>query len=301
MAEVGNFLRQCPGVRHCEVKTPAEILATLAELAQTEVGVVVINGGDGTVQAVLSALFQCQHFETLPFLAVLPSGTTNVIAKNVGLRGRRLRALQTLLERASIGAKDLPYRQHPVLRVQISPDRDPLFGMCFSAAASVKATQYYHDKLHALRLPGELGPGLALVRFLFSLVCGDSDVLTPVPIAIALNREPEEQFECLALLVTTLEQLLLGLRPYWGSESGPLHYTAIAARPKYALRVLPFLLRGRETGYATPQHGYFSHNVNEVRLHMASGFVLDGELFEPSSQSEPVVVSHAGSAPFVRF
>ena len=301
MGEVRKFLGKCSGVRHYEVNTPAEIAAALAELGQTEVGLVVVNGGDGTVQAVLSALFQRQLFETLPFLAVLPSGTTNVIAKNVGLRGERLRALQTLLERASSGKQHLPCLQHSVLRVQISPDRDSLFGMFFSAAASVKVTQYYHDKLHALRLPGELGPGLALARFLIGLVCGNSDVLRPVPITIALNGRPAEQCDCLVLLISTLERLLLGLRPYWGSESGSLHYTAIGARPKHALRVLPFLLRGRKSGYATPQHGYFSHNVNEVRLHMESGFVLDGELFEPSSDSEPVVVSDAGSAPFVRF
>lgn len=301
MGQIRKLLGECSGVRHHEVKTPAEIAAALVELGQTKVGVVVVNGGDGTAQAVLSALFKRQLFETLPLLAVLPSGTTNVIARNVGLRGNRIRALQTLLDWASSSKQDVPCIQHPVLRVQISRDRDPLFGMCFSAAASVKATQYYHDKLHGLQLPGELGPGLALARFLIGLVRGDSDVLRPVPITVALNGRPAEQCDCLALLISTLEQSMLGLRPYWGSESGPLHYTAIAARPKHALRVLPFLLLGRKTAYATPQHGYFSHNVDEVRLHMESGFVLDGELFEPSRQAEPVVVSHAGFAPFVRF
>ena len=301
MGEVRKLLGESSGVLHYEVKTPAEIAAALEELAHAEVGVVVVNGGDGTVQAALSALFKRQLFETLPFLAVLPSGTTNVIAKNVGLRGKRMRALRTLLDRASSGKQGVPCIRHPVLRVQISPNRDPLFGMCFSAAASVKATRYYHKNLHALRLPGELGPGLALARFLIGLVRGDANVLRPVPMTIALNGRQAEKHDCLALLITTLEQLLLGLRPYWGSESGALHYTAIAARPKYALRVLPFLLRGRKTEYATPQHGYFSHNVDEVRLHLESEFVLDGEIFEPISQFEPVVVNHAGSAPFVRF
>jgi hypothetical protein len=35
-----------------------------------------------------------------------------------------------------------------------------------------------------------------------------------------------QTFDCEIVYVTTLERLVLGLRPYWGDEDAPLRYTA---------------------------------------------------------------------------
>ena len=101
-------------------------------------------------------------------------------------------------------------------------------------------------------------------------------------------------------MISALERLFLGLRPFWGREERTLHYTAVEARPQHLLRAMPSLMRGRKNRYGTPDNGYFSHNVQEVQLTFNSGFTLDGELYEAGTHLEPVVVQNGGKVSFLR-
>src|SRR5687768_18583653 len=59
----------------------------------------VINGGDGTVQATLTELHNGGHFgDQPPPVAVLPSGKTNLIALDLGAQGDPIVSLERLLE-----------------------------------------------------------------------------------------------------------------------------------------------------------------------------------------------------------
>ena len=51
--------------------------------------VLVINGGDGTVQAALTELYNGGHFGDRPPVAVLPSGKTNLIALDLARAATR--------------------------------------------------------------------------------------------------------------------------------------------------------------------------------------------------------------------
>jgi hypothetical protein len=118
--------------------------------------------------------------------------------------------------------------------------------------------------------------------------------------AISLDQAPPLHLSCLVVLISTLERLSAGLRPYWGKERGPLHYTAVTARPRKLLLALSSLVRGRQGRHGTPQNGYFSHNVREVRLTFTGGYTLDGELYQSDPQCGPVVVQDGGQASFLR-
>jgi diacylglycerol kinase (ATP) len=97
-----------------------------------------------------------------------------------------------------------------------------------------------------------------------------------------------------------LQRLFLGLRPYWGPEPKPLHYTAVDDQPRHFMRALPSLMRGRQSNLVRPSNGYISHNVDEVQLTLDSGFNLDGQLHTPDSRLGPVRVSYGGVASFLQ-
>ena len=59
-----------------------------------------INGGDGTVQAALTELYNGHFGDDPPPVAVLPSGKTNLIALDLGARGDPIEALERLIELA---------------------------------------------------------------------------------------------------------------------------------------------------------------------------------------------------------
>jgi hypothetical protein len=290
-----------PQVFQREVQTPTDVVETLADFAQQEVNILVVNGGDGTVQAALTAIFHKNFFERGPVLAVLRSaGTTSMIAGDIGLKGPRESALQRLFSWARTKDGRASVMQRPVLRVQVPSEKEPVYGMFFGAGAIYQATHFYLQKIHTKGVRGELGAGLALARFLWAVVLRDRKVVSSVPITTCFNQNPAEQQKYLLVLITTLQRLFLGLRPYWGTESKPLHYTAVGARPRYFLRALPSLMRGRQSRYITPENGYISHNIDEVQLTLKNGFNLDGELYTPDSTPEPVVVTHGGQASFLQ-
>ena len=59
-------------------------------------------------------------------------------------------------------------------------------------------------------------------------------------------------------------------------------------------------MRGHRHHWLTEENGYASHNVNEVRLFLDSGFTVDGEIYPSDSKAGPVVVRDGGRVSFVR-
>lgn len=288
-------------VRRRDVETPADVAVALADFARHGIDVVTINGGDGTVQAVLTGVFSEPIFEAPPLLAVLPAGTTSMIAGDVGVRGRRPDGLRRLLGWARSPDSRARLVARSVLRVEPSPGASPLYGMFFGTAAIEQGIRFWRARIHPMGLRGELGAGLALAALLLGLARGRPGVLTPVPITTASAGGSPERRHHLVLLVTTLERLVLGLRPFWGHGAGPLHYTAVVDQPRRLFAALPRLLRGRPAGHATVDNGYVSRNVDELRLWLeGTGYTLDGEMFTGQPGRGPIVLREGGRATFVR-
>ena len=116
---------------------------------------------------------------------------------------------------------------------------------------------------------------------------------------VAVDEEAPASFACEIVHVTTLEQLVLGLRPFWGTESAPLHYASVRAAPRHWIKALPGLLRGRPNRYITPANGYESRNAHRLLLGLDSHFFVDGEIYSPTAGS-PLVFSAGGSAGFIQ-
>ena len=290
-----------PEVLQHEVQTPEDVATSLADFARREVNMVLINGGDGTVQAALTGIFNKNPFETMPLLAVLRSaGTTSMIAGDVGLKGSRENALQKLFRWTHAKKGGAAVLQRPVLKVQVPSEKKPVYGMFFGAAAIYQASLFCNQKIHAKVLRGEFAAGVAFARFLLAVFLRDHKVVSAVPITTRLDQNPPKQQKYLMLFITTLQRLFLGLRPFWGSESKPLHYTTIGWRPQHLFRSAPHVIRGKRGPFVNPANGYRSHNVAAVALYLDSGFNLDGELYNPDSKLGPVVVSYGGQASFLQ-
>ncbi len=299
LGAIRSVINDYPQVIHRDVQTPPEVLEALMDFSRRDVDLLAVNGGDGTVQAVLTNLFHHQPFTTLPMLAVLQSGTTSMTARDVGFSGSRVKSLQKLFKWAATADGEPRVIQRPVLQVQ-APGHPTRYGMFFGTAAIYQGIQYFHRQVNTRGLKGEIGPGLTILRFLWAAARQRSDFIPSVPITVTLDDHAPQQLDSFAVLVSTLERLFLGLYPYWGNESGPLHYTALRARPRYLLRALPSILRGRQGSYGTPENGFYSHNAHEIKLNLASGFTLDGQLYTPATRQEPTVVRYGGTASFLR-
>lgn len=91
------------GIPCWEVTNYAEIVQAMREIGALGPDMLIVNGGDGTVAVVVSCLRQPGAFLQEPRLALLRGGTTNLIARNVGLRDWPERALRQLITAIAIG------------------------------------------------------------------------------------------------------------------------------------------------------------------------------------------------------
>ena len=299
--QIHEVLTQYPRTLQCEVHTPQDIEAAMDDFSKQQVDIIAINGGDGTIQAVLTTLFHRKAFATLPMLAVFPGGTTSMIAGDVGFRGNRIRALRRLLSWGPSTGPVPVLLQRAVLGVESATLPQPLCGMFFGAGGILQGIRFCRTAVHPLGLRGEVGPGLALARFLMALVRNRSGMLQPISMTVSIDEHPAQTRTCLMVLVSSLNRLIVGVRPFWGRGTGPLHYTELDAHPNHLLRVLPSLLLGRAHQYATPTNGYISHNLREVLLDLPGGFTLDGELFHPEGDTQSIIIRTAGHVTFIRF
>lgn len=295
----GVLAQLCSGLEHVvvhSVQNPVEVQCALEELADQHLDLLVICGGDGTVQAVLSALFGKQIFADIPPLAVLAAGTTNMIAADAGLAGNPLRNLRRLLHpnnRSSIRCVT-----RPLLRLQV-PGQEDRYGMFLGLAAITQGICSYRQSLHHRSWHGLPGICRTILSSLGAAVLARSRNRLGTQLILATNTTAEQRVKALLALITTHERLLFGLKPFWGKEKGPLRCTVVETRAPGLLWRLPLLAMGKAWAAGTDQ-GYHSYNTGMLRLWLTSPLALDGELYHPKDASEPVQVSYGGSASFVR-
>ena len=140
-------------------------------------------------------------------------------------------------------------------------------------------------------------PAITILRLLLAIRTGNRKHLDPLLSRTSLDGSAPVSRTDTFVLISTLDRLFFGMRPYWGTEDGPLRYTAVATRPRRLMRVMFSLLRGKKSPHAIPKYGYTSHNLREIRLETESEFTLDGELFEAGEGA--VTVTSAGPALFL--
>jgi diacylglycerol kinase family enzyme len=148
LPRIRGFCADHPDVFHYEVEHASQVGEALRTIARVHPKVLVINGGDGTVQAALTEIHNGGIFDgEAPPVAVLPSGKTNLIALDLGVRGDPIVALERLIE---IAQGDLaPYvvpRELIALRGGSADDK-PVVGMFLGGAGLAETMIYCRDKI----------------------------------------------------------------------------------------------------------------------------------------------------------
>ena len=184
------------------------------------------------------------------------------------------------------------------MRIDRGAGRRAIYGMSFGAAAIYQGVHYCRSKVHTMGLRGEIGPGIALLRFVVALARGEHGIAAPVPMSMVIDGLKHPAADCGILHVTTLDRLFLGMRPFWGEESAPLRLTCVRSHPRYLLRALPGLLRGRRNRWITPENGYISHNAQRLEFSFDDQFVVDGEFFS-TEPGYPLVIADGGALDFL--
>jgi hypothetical protein len=300
LSRIRSYCADHPDIFHYEVEAVGQIGDALRSIACVRPKMLVINGGDGTVQAALTEIHNGGHFgDHPPPMAVIPSGKTNLIALDLGVHGDPIAALERLVELAQDDLSEhLVARELIALRKKGS--ERPVIGMFLGGAGLADTMLYCRNKIYPLGLPNGLSHALTALALAFRLLSGIKASFLPpkatqLQVSTGGERRISGKFSLLA--VTTLDKLLLSSRLKTAGR-GPLKLLAIEERPLSIFKAVFASLLGK-LGKG-PLRGVHLEEANEISIEgEGSRVILDGETFQAETGS-PIRLKPAQPLSFVR-
>ena len=306
LPRIRAFCAEHPDLFHYEVEHASQIGQALRTIAQVRPKLLVINGGDGTVQAALTEMHNGGHFgECSPPVAVLPSGKTNLIALDLGARGDPIVALERLIEAAQgdlepfIVARELIALRHGP--TELGGEDKPVIGMFLGGAGLADTMLYCRNKIYPLGLPNGVAhviTAMALLAKQFLRVKASFLPPDSKPLNVSMRAEGDRLSGRFSLLaVTTLEKLLLA-SDLGANRKGTLKLLAIEERPASMLRAIMASIGG--TLGRSKVRGVHYEEAEQITIESDnSDVILDGETFRAES-GRPIFLRPAQPLSFVK-
>lgn len=268
------------GIPCWQVTSREEIESALREIGAQNVEALIVNGGDGTVDNVVTCLRHGRHFADEPMLALLAGGTTNMIARDVGSRGRPEQALLRLAAAAKAGGTGERLQRVPLAILGTTAAVAPL-GFFLAGGALPGLLRKVKEGLHARGFVGWGGEAMALLQAGARLMAGDlrrDPLMAPRPLSwtmSAASTKPPilEQDETVLYFITTLDRLVLGINTRRVTPN--LRFVALRFPYTWIALSLRQLLRG----WSVDRLGrnFVFREGQRIALQFEGDLVLDGE------------------------
>ena len=304
LPRVRSFCANEKDIFHYEVEEVAQIAQAMRIIARVRPRVIVLNGGDGTVQAALTELYQGGHFcGNPPPVAVLPNGKTNLIAQDLGASGDPIAALERVLEIARTDMAPFIVERELIALSDGEGQRRPVLGMFLGGAGLADSMIYCRQKLYPLGMPNWLAHGLTLVLGLTGVLSGREARFLPQPpreLTVSVTRSGVRQGRFALLMVTTLQRVLFNgsMVPAGATSAGSMQMLLIDRSFPALMRAFVAGVRGR-LGRGRLSGVHFERG-DEIRIEGArSSVILDGETFEADT-GRPIVLRPTRPVPFLK-
>ena len=299
---LAEMVRGAPQVRVFAPERFEQIDAALAELAKAPPEALFISSGDGTIQYIQTWLIERSGLapEQWPILVLLPHGSTNMTAADIGYRSKDLATQAAIIRERGWRRENAQFHDRPTVRL-VNPRGDtPLHGMFLGGGVLAEATLFCRDTFNRKGLRGHWGPILTLLsvgmKALFRPARPGQEerVDRPQQMRVLADGEVLGEGWQVAVLATTLEKLVLNARPFWGRCDGAAAAMGQALRvslfnypPPFLLRWLPVVLWGGQERRVHPS--MHSRCAERVEISVRGRLVLDGEEVWPPEEG-PLVV-----------
>ena len=289
-----------PDITHVVTKNRDELIDALGECEQQQCKLLIVNGGDGTLLQILTYLKKSDNAGFHPELVLLQAGTTSMAYGDVGCKGKIAPILKKVIDYAGGSDSLLNRTERSVLQMTLPDKNETVCGMFFGGGAIYNGILYCRQNLHTKGVRGELGPSMAMIRYIFDwLTVNKMTTSTHANLEIDQTGPIEDEFTIIT--ATTLKRLLMGAYPFWGQEkpNPSIALTLIKRNAPKAFKAFLKILLGKAPNVESKEDFYRSVYAEEVTLNIRDGFTLDGELFGQAGCLTEVVLKPAGKVVFL--
>jgi diacylglycerol kinase family enzyme len=273
-----------------ELVAPGDLDALAAHVRRFRdrgIGTLCIDGGDGTIHRVLTAMVHVYADVDLPPIAILRSGTMNNVAASIGQRLSASDMLRVLVEARAAG-RALPTTERHLLSIDAN-NGARAYGFFVGAGLVARFLELYDAR-------GSASPVLAgslLVRAVAAALLGgplSRDLDRPFEGTVALDAAPLTGERFTAVAVSTIEQIGFGFRVFHELASAPdrLQLVTIAG----SLGSLALELPGLYAGHGVRAAGNTSATGLSVTLVSSAPFpyVIDGDPYEARNRTLRITI-----------
>lgn len=267
---------------HITSESLEELDQKVAQLAADEIEVVAVNGGDGSIRAVLTRVLEHYPEHRLPTLALLRGGTMNTISNSFGIRGRPPGILKRMIERRN---KSQPLRTTPRAPLRIDDGVRVQSGFIFGTGLVYNYLEEYYaqPKVSPLVAAKVLAHGAAS-----AMVGGrfGKRLARTLDARLVVDGVDWLDDSFITIIASTTSQLGLGFAPLSRVTEDLSRFEALAlsAPLRRVTRALPRLRKGQlpgEVGFA---------NTTTTRMTIQSEaeieYDIDGDLFTTQEELE---------------
>jgi len=257
---------------HCDEDTRA----ALRTFRRDGVSLLAVNGGDGTLSRLATALPEAWGGPPWPKLVPLPGGSMNNVAHAHGYRGSPQRCLRRLLRRLQAG-EPLHAVERDLLLVE-GGGRPAQLGFLFATGAAVRFLDLWNAREGSgpWRAAALLGATLASALFGGRLA---REVTRREALRVVAEGEEWPAREWLAVLAGAVPGLGFGSRPFSRCDEQPgfFHAFGVTASPRRLLLALPALWRG----HPWRRHAALDAVTRDLLLEpqLPLRYTLDGDLY----------------------
>ncbi len=257
-------------------KSLEDLNRVAVKFRDSNIEILAINGGDGTIARTLRAFIDAYGDKPFPKIALLRGGTMNVLAQNLGIRGKPEHILFRLLEAHSSEAQTTT-QWLTTLKVEDN------YGFLFADGVSYNfLEEYYKNKT------GPFGAALLVLKVFFSTVLKGEffrKLIRGQTIKISPDQMSPLVHETLMIMAATIERIPFGLKLFPEALKDPnkLQFFSVTSKPEELVSHLPAIVFKTNPGTSK---GKISGSCEELAIQAESRYTytLDGELFTAKSQ-----------------
>lgn len=278
---IRETINDSQNVVHFELRSINDIDEALLLFSRANPSMIIINAGDGTVGAVLAALLYRNPFAVIPPIAILPGGKTNMTAADLGWKGPPEKALKQLLLQAKQGILDKSLVKRHLIELDLGDGSTPKVGTFFGAASIVKSMQWCRDNVYPKGISNRISHFITF----FVLVGAALGLVKRTGMydskSMRINVLGGGHFDGKygSVSCTTLDKVVLGLKPYSLHGKGALKFSCVEAHGSAMYRAIKGLFTGKYSKSYIP--GVHVRRSDKITIETEDVVTLDGEFYVP--------------------
>lgn len=286
-------VRGIPRILFYESSVNTDLHEIVGEIRSFGAQFIVVDGGDGTVGHVMSALYNSEWpSDEWPLIVVVPSGNTNLIAADVGIDTRGAKTIMRLRKELHHGLHiQRVKRRFPIVVSRKGQEGLDVLGFFGGLGAFGRGIEIAHKPRFLKTLSHNIAVATAFCMTSMQLLRPSvrKKWMQGVQAQISCDEVRLTQKDHFMFLCTGLQKLPYNVWPFWTggrhNESG-LSYLNIKEFPEKLTKVTLSLLQGKSPFWLRSLPSYQSGLAQEIKINTSESFVLDGEILSPGTQND---------------